>query len=52
MGAVPSDQLFWKELFKKVQFANGGCSIRSALLKRVGQKCSAQVKELFKTISS
>jgi hypothetical protein len=51
-GAGPSDQLFWKELFKKVQFANGSCSIRSALLKRAVQKGSAQVKELFKTISS
>jgi hypothetical protein len=52
MGAIPSDQLFWKELFKKVQFVNGSCSIRSALLKRAAQKRSAQIKELFKTIGS
>jgi hypothetical protein len=52
MEAVPSDQLFWQELFKKVQFANGSRSIKSALLKRTAQKRSAQVKELFKTISS
>jgi hypothetical protein len=52
MGAVPSDQLFWKELLKNVQFTNGSCSIRSALLKRAAQKRSAQEKELFKTISS
>jgi hypothetical protein len=52
MGAVPSDQLFWKELLKKVQCANGSCLIRSALLKRAAQKRSAQLKELFETINS